>query len=346
MTIGFNPNGNVVSVSNLAVTTTTTLTIRNVRPRNTLFLLASFCDSAATGAIAPAASWVQDGLVGPATLDIGVTAGGTSGTFVGAGLWRFSNVAAGTHTVLLTPTGGTGPYYVEATLFETTPVVLDHAPAGVLVTTSPANCNATGAQSSAADLALAMGGTNGGGDAVPAIPAGFTSIYGDNGGGTNVGFLGVYQLLGSNASIAPAFTAAGPPNSFAALVATYFENVPTINADPVGASILEWQTAILSVTASASSGGLNYQWQDNRSGSFASTGDGSGATSAAYTTPPLPVSASGRQYQCVVTDSNGSATSLPGIVMVLPYPQGEDPLRYRKRQGGGMSWGLKTTEWW
>jgi len=119
---------------------------------------------------------------------------------------------------------------------------------------------------------------------------------------------------------------------------------PIITVAPFGVRIMEGQLATFSVTATASAGSLTYQWQDNRTGSFANCADGTGATSATYTTPPELVSASGRQYQCVLTDSNGSRTTLPVAMIVVPYDTIEDP-RIRYPHDGGRDWGLDIREW-
>ena len=68
-------------------------------------------------------------------------------------------------------------------------------------------------------------------------------------------------------------------------------------------------TATFSVVVQNFGSSPTYQWQDNRTGSFANTADGTGATTATYTTPTLDGAANARQYRCVFTDSNGTVTS-------------------------------------
>lgn len=123
-------------------------------------------------------------------------------------------------------------------------------------------------------------------------------------------------------------------------------SAPTINTQPANARIFVGQQAVFSVTATTSGGALSYQWQDNRTGSFANVVDGTGGTSATYTTPTELFSANGRLYQVNVTDSNGTATSSNATLIVVPYPTGEDTRRNRNRRDGGMNWGLNSAEWW
>jgi len=88
---------------------------------------------------------------------------------------------------------------------------------------------------------------------------------------------------------------------------------PTITAQPTNQTANAGATATFSVTATASAGSLSYQWQDNSTGSFANI---TGATSSTFTTPTATYSIQGRQYQCIVTDSNGSVTSAVAALLV------------------------------
>lgn len=104
------------------------------------------------------------------------------------------------------------------------------------------------------------------------------------------------------------------------LVAVGFEEAavaPTINKSPASRSIQNNEYTQLQVFATTSGGSLSYQWQDNRSGSFANCSDGTGATSQFYDTARLSTTDTGRQYRCVVTDSNGSITSSAATVTVV-----------------------------
>lgn len=120
---------------------------------------------------------------------------------------------------------------------------------------------------------------------------------------------------------------------------------PTINTQPTDEQAFEHQYAVFSVTATTSGGALSYQWQDDRTGSFANCPDGTGATSATYITPPLEVVQSGRHYQCIVTDSNGSTTTNTVTLTVVPFLK-DSTLIIGKAHPGGMSFYLKSSEWW
>lgn len=93
---------------------------------------------------------------------------------------------------------------------------------------------------------------------------------------------------------------------------------PQIKMQPANLSIMAGEKAPLQAVATPSSGTLSYQWQDNRSGSFANVIDGTGGTSQSYVTASLATGASGRQYLCIVTDSNTSTTSSAATITVLP----------------------------
>lgn len=88
---------------------------------------------------------------------------------------------------------------------------------------------------------------------------------------------------------------------------------PTIDKQPENKTTNIGATPTFSVAATASSGSLSYQWQDNSSGIFA---DITGATSADYTTPPTTYAMRGRQYKCNVTDGGGSTLSAPATLIV------------------------------
>lgn len=118
---------------------------------------------------------------------------------------------------------------------------------------------------------------------------------------------------------------------------------PTITSQPTPQMCGEHRTATFSVSATASAGSLTYQWKDNRTGSFANVIDGAGGTSASYTTAFMEVSQTGRLYQCVVTDSNGSTTTSSVSVTVVPFLK--LPVR-RERAAAGMSFLLDAKEWW
>lgn len=83
---------------------------------------------------------------------------------------------------------------------------------------------------------------------------------------------------------------------------------PTITVQPSQQVVYAGQTATFSVTATASSGVLSYQWQKN--------GGNVGTNSSSYTTPATTLADNTAIYQVIVTDSNGSVTSLPAYLLV------------------------------
>ena len=93
---------------------------------------------------------------------------------------------------------------------------------------------------------------------------------------------------------------------------------PSISQGPQNATVTAGQTATFSVTAS---GAANYQWQNEAPGAT-SFSNITGATSSSYTTGALPLTASGTQFQCVVTNSNGSVTTNAATLTVTAQPSG------------------------
>jgi hypothetical protein len=84
--------------------------------------------------------------------------------------------------------------------------------------------------------------------------------------------------------------------------------VPSITAQPVSQLVNEGEPATFAVVASGPAP-LSYQWLKNG-------GTISGATSASYTTPPTTALDNGSEFQVVVSNSLGSATSSPAILSV------------------------------
>lgn len=204
---------------------------------------------------------------------------------------------------------------------------------------------------------LAVGGSTAvaGGDVSHAISIAVTA--GNYWIGTTVdSFQYGWRYLGGGAgSIATSdsVTFTSPPSNFpgptvtgnlGSVYATYTAaTAPVISTQPANTGALENDRAVFTVAATASSGGLTYQWKDNRSGSMANITDAA-ATSAIYVTASTRLQQTGRQVQCVVTDSNGSTTSSTATLTVGRYPDTQPP---RKRgRHGGLSMELNILEWW
>src|SRR6185369_5106592 len=85
-------------------------------------------------------------------------------------------------------------------------------------------------------------------------------------------------------------------------------SVPTINTQPDDASAYNGDTAQFTVSATASGGSLSYQWQvsTDRCATFSNVSDGSGGTTATYTTHTLTFADEQTFYRCNVTDANGT----------------------------------------
>jgi hypothetical protein len=83
---------------------------------------------------------------------------------------------------------------------------------------------------------------------------------------------------------------------------------PSITVNPANESVVVGNSAKFDVSATGSSP-LFYQWRKNNANI-------SGATSYSYTTPATTIADNGAGYDCVVTNTSGSATSTQGILTV------------------------------
>ena len=96
----------------------------------------------------------------------------------------------------------------------------------------------------------------------------------------------------------------------ATLTVTGGSGAPSIIAQPVNQTVTAGQSATFSVTATGTAP-LSYQWNKNGTAS-------SGATSAAYTTPPTTTADNGAQFTVVVSNTSGSVTSAGATLTVNP----------------------------
>jgi len=98
---------------------------------------------------------------------------------------------------------------------------------------------------------------------------------------------------------------------------------PAILIQPVSLTIAPGQDAVFSVTATGSPL-PSYQWQRETAGTstWANLGNGSpysGATAGTLTVSPAITTMSGDLFQCIVTNTNGTATTAPAA-LVVSYP--------------------------
>ena len=94
--------------------------------------------------------------------------------------------------------------------------------------------------------------------------------------------------------------------------------VPVISTQPVSTTVTAPATATFSVTATGTPA-PTYQWYQKLLGASTFTAIG-GATSATYTTVATALSNSGTQFECIATNSAGSATSNQAALTVFTVP--------------------------
>lgn len=170
----------------------------------------------------------------------------------------------------------------------------------------------------AGDLAVAIACEFAGTSSTPT--AGWTEQYDFSSNGTHVFDRidspgGTYTgscTIGTSAkwSIAAAsFSEAAPP-------------APTITTQPEGASAPVGGTATFTVAGTASAGSLTYLWQvsTDLGETWSTVSTGTGGTSASYTTAALVAADNGKKLRVVLTDSNGSKTSVDVFLHVSGLP--------------------------
>jgi hypothetical protein len=137
------------------------------------------------------------------------------------------------------------------------------------------------------------------------------------GAGTNVG--------------APAFDIEGRPRSPNTDLGAYqFNPVPVIINQPQSQAVALGGSAVLTVGAVGPDGPvqLSYQWEQSTDGglSWAPMADGngvSGSGTATLSIAGIAESLDGYDYECVVTNVSGSATSSPATLIVVTPQQGQ-----------------------
>jgi hypothetical protein len=228
-------------------------------------------------------------------------------------LFYLANANSGSHTPTATMTGyGAGTVELLHVSYggASTSAPLDGNNGAFNTNTTMAPGNVT---TSASNDVVVLIGWNLGGTGLT-TPATGTFEY--NGGG----FVVMDQAQASPGTATPSCTlAASNPWGVFGVGLKLPAGGPTINTQPQPATVNEGSTAQFSVTATTSGGSLTYQWQDDRTtpGTFVNVPDGSGGTTATYTTIAAVFSTmNGRQYRCVVTDNNGNTNSNPAALTV------------------------------
>lgn len=106
-----------------------------------------------------------------------------------------------------------------------------------------------------------------------------------------------------------------------------------ITSQPVSATIAEGKTATFSLSASSKTA-ISYSWQVSTDGgvNYSGVNNGTGSTTASYTTPTVTKSMDGYLYRCVVSNSSDSATSSAARLNVITNTCG-DNLTWRIENG-------------
>jgi hypothetical protein len=110
------------------------------------------------------------------------------------------------------------------------------------------------------------------------------------------------RFAGATAALACAclIAACGGGGSDSSTPPPLAKSPPVLTSQPASSTVLSGDTATFMVVATGAN--LSYQWQKNGT-------DIAGATAASFTTPAVTFADSGAQYQVIVTNPDGSATS-------------------------------------
>jgi hypothetical protein len=103
-------------------------------------------------------------------------------------------------------------------------------------------------------------------------------------------------------------------------------------------SLFPNQTTALSVTALGATNNFAYQWYTNNGGGFVADTTG---TAASYSVTAGQPAVSGESYECIVTNSFGSATSVVDTLTILPFPGSLTNAAYSSNMLA-----LKPTDYW
>ncbi|MBV9743700.1 MAG: hypothetical protein JO099_08045, partial [Acidobacteriia bacterium] len=133
---------------------------------------------------------------------------------------------------------------------------------------------------------------------------------------TPAGLYTAPQSVNTTQTVTLTATSVADPTKFASATITLTPPAPPlVTLQPQNATVISGQTATFTVAGTG--GNLNYQWQSTPSGSTVFTNI-AGANAASYTTPALSLSNSATQFQCVITNPQGTVTSNAASVTVLP----------------------------
>jgi PKD repeat protein len=134
--------------------------------------------------------------------------------------------------------------------------------------------------------------------------------FGDGATGTGVSVSHAYTVVGAyTATLTVTDDDGALSTATATITVTEPAIPPSIVSHPTPQTVTDGQTATFSVTAQGTAP-LSYQWRKNGNGL-------SGATSSTYTTPPTTVADDGSTYDCVVSNSAGTATSNAAVLTVV-----------------------------
>ena len=96
---------------------------------------------------------------------------------------------------------------------------------------------------------------------------------------------------------------------------------PNISIQPQNVSVVNGNTANFSVTATGFTA-ISYQWQESANGTdWANVTDGTGATTASYTTDATTITMNGYQYRCMLTNTEDVTISDAAELDVMYIPE-------------------------
>jgi len=131
---------------------------------------------------------------------------------------------------------------------------------------------------------------------------------------STTGLYSAPSLISSLQNITVTATANADTTKIATGTIALSPDPPAISSQPVSVTSYAGSTATFAVTATGLA--LTYQWQTKAPGATSFTNI-AGAQSTTFTTQPASLSDNGTQFQCVVTNPEGTAASTPATLSVL-----------------------------
>jgi len=236
-----------------------------------------------------------------------------AGDWGDAQIFILQNPTPGTSkTLALTGTSGNQIAFLAVGWDESVSIISNSGATNSAPGSGAFDSSITGITTQAGDAVISMDSDDGGKNESTTAPTWSTgTTYGAvaTGSGDSWGVAGVTIAGGTSTTITLHYPASVSAFGHLALKYVVLRNAaaPTINTQPADQYVYAGRTATFTISATSSGGTLHYQWKKN--------GSNVGTDSSTYA-PVAAVSDNGAIITCVVSDDNGSVTSMDAHLFV------------------------------